>query len=148
MAMHVPNAHRVRTGRMASDNAHGNNGAFFVPNKVGPIGIRHIPLRVIASDGSGADEADPVRYWEHVSVSLPHRCPTWEEMAYIKGIFWDAEDAVMQLHPPASTYVNNHPYCLHLWRPTSVAIPLPPAIAVGIVGIDENQAQALTDICR
>jgi len=65
-------------------------------------------LRVIASAAGG---------WEHVSVSLRTRCPTWEEMCYVKGIFFGEEETVMQLHPPKSQYVNHHPYCLHLWRP-------------------------------
>ncbi|MCX8016811.1 MAG: hypothetical protein N2690_02735 [Rhodocyclaceae bacterium] len=50
----------------------------------------------------------------------------------MKALFWDDEDAVMQLHPPQSQWVNNHSYCLHLWRPTQQPIPLPPAILVGI----------------
>lgn len=82
-------------------------------------------IRVIAS----ADEGEG---WEHVSVSLPDRCPTWAEMCLVKGLFWLPEEAVMQLHPPESDYVNNHAFCLHLWRPTTAAIPLPPAIYVGV----------------
>jgi len=42
----------------------------------------------------------------------------------------------MQLHPPRSKWINNHPYCLHLWRPTKQEIPLPPEIAVGILGLE------------
>ena len=60
-----------------------------------------------ASEGAG---------WEHVSVSLPDRCPTWEEMSFIKNLFWDEEDFVIQIHPAGSDYVDLHPYCLHLWR--------------------------------
>lgn len=26
--------------------------------------------------------------WEHVSVSLRNRCPTWDEMCLVKDIFW------------------------------------------------------------
>ena len=86
------------------------DGAALIP---GPMR----PLTVIFSSGEG---------WEHVSVSTPGRCPNWDEMCVVKEYFWDAEDAVMQLHPPRSTYVNVHPNCLHLWRPTKTAIPLPP----------------------
>lgn len=81
--------------------------------------------------------------WEHVSITMldyrknkhgktVKRCLTWEEMCYIKDLFFKEEEAVMQLHPPKSDYVNNHPYCLHLWRPMKVEIPLPPSIMVGI----------------
>jgi len=50
----------------------------------------------------------------------------------VKELFWDPEDTVMQLHPPRSEWVNNMPYCLHLWRPVGLAIPRPPNITVGI----------------
>ena len=96
-------------------------GAFQIP---GPCGR---DLKVLASPGD-ANEGIP---WEHVSVSLSNRPPNWEEMCFIKDIFWDEEEAVMQLHPPKSTWINNHPYCLHLWRPMKQEIPLPPEIAVG-----------------
>lgn len=136
MTFHVPHHLRIRTGRAASTDAHGNNGAFWVPNlRVKGDRVRtHVPLRVIASEGFG---------WEHVSVSLPERCPIWQEMTYIKGIFWDPEDAVMQLHPPASTYVNNHPFCLHLWRPIEILIPLPPVEFVGVPELNHEQVRAL-----
>lgn len=64
--------------------------------------------------------------WEHVSVSLVNRCPTWDEMCFVKDLFWSPEETVVQYHPRASEYVNNHPYCLHLWRPIGVGLPLPP----------------------
>ena len=77
-----------------------------------------------ASDGGG---------WEHVSVSLSvKRCPDWEEMCMIKNLFWDPEDCVVQFHPPASEYINNHPYVLHLWRPIGKQIETPPSILVGV----------------
>jgi len=85
----------------------------------GAFKVGHIAC--IASSGCG---------WEHVSVSRANRCPTWEEMAHIKNLFWEEEDAVMQLHPPKSKYVNTHPFCLHLWRPKEADIPLPPTILV------------------
>lgn len=63
--------------------------------------------------------------WEHVSVSTEYRCPRWDEMNQIKDLFFEPHEAVMQLHPPKADYVNNHPYCLHLWRPVKVPIPMP-----------------------
>lgn len=35
--------------------------------------------------------------------------------------------------PFAADYVNNHPHCLHIWKPTETEIPTPPSILVGIV---------------
>lgn len=94
----------------------GNNGAFvFKKNGVG--------FYCIASDGGG---------WDHVSVSLDKkRCPDWEEMCMIKEMFWDSQDCVIQFHPPESEYVNNHEYCLHLWKPQDFGIPIPPSYFVG-----------------
>ncbi len=123
---HVPECSRILNGPLRSDATMGNNGAFFLAPK-----IAGRELWVIASDGMG---------WEHVSVHVANRAnklfmPTWDEMCYVKGLFWDAEDVVMQLHPAASHWVNNHPTTLHLWRPTAQAIPTPPDILVGIKGL-------------
>lgn len=76
-------------------------------------------FRCHASDGGG---------WEHVSV-VPlsgNNVPTWKEMCAIKEMFFEDEEAVMQIHPKKSEYVNVHKNCLHLWRPTGAEMPLPP----------------------
>jgi hypothetical protein len=75
-------------------------------------------LRIIASHGGG---------WNHVSVSMETRCPTWKEMCYVKDAFFEPEDCVIQYHPPKSKYKNLAPYCLHLWQPQEFDIPLPPS---------------------
>lgn len=76
-----------------------------------------VNLRVIASNGDG---------WDHVSVSTVSRCPTWEEMDFIKRRFFEDDEAAMQLHVPAADHINVHDFCLHLWRPHAGTIPLPP----------------------
>ena len=91
-------------------------------------------MSVIFSPGS--DEVP----WEHASVSYPDRCPTWEEMAWIKSLFWEDEEMVVQIHPRRSQYVTYHPFCLHLWRPIGLALPEPPTIAVGPVGVSLRRA--------
>lgn len=72
--------------------------------------------------------------WDHVSIAPYKRSytPSWDDMCQLKDMFFYEEEAVMQLHPPKSEYVNNVPNCLHLWRPTTEALPLPPSIMVGI----------------
>lgn len=120
---HVPEKYRITRDQVsaahanfATDKSAGNNGAFWVwLNKKGPT------FKAIACDGGG---------WEHVSVSLPDRCPTWAEMCAVKDLFWDEDDVVMQLHPAKSEHINAHPFCLHLWRPTETAIPTPPTAMV------------------
>ena len=61
--------------------------------------------------------------WEHVSVSLKKRVPTYAEMNFIKNLCWDPEDEVIHFFPKASQHVNVHEYCLHLWRPVGVKLP-------------------------
>ncbi len=65
-------------------------------------------LRVLSASDEG---------WDHVSVSLFHRCPTWDEMKLIKDLFFEKEELVIQIHPPKSKYINIGKTCLHLWRP-------------------------------
>lgn len=69
--------------------------------------------------------------FEHCSVSMPTRCPSWEQMCVMKELFWKDDEVCMELHPAKKDYVNNHPYCLHIWRPINQEIPLPPTIMVG-----------------
>ena len=72
--------------------------------------------------------------WEHVSVS-PYKkniIPSWEEMCQIKDMFWNDDEAVIQVHPPKEEYVNLKENCLHLWRCTYKEMVLPPSIFVGV----------------
>jgi hypothetical protein len=100
-------------------------GAFEIPSP-----IDGGKLRIIASVGAG---------WEHVSVSRKNRCPNWPEMSAIKNLFFGPDATVMQLHVPSRDHINDHPNCLHLWRPTRSDIPRPPCWMVGGIGkIDAN----------
>jgi hypothetical protein len=91
------------------------------------IKVKGQTLTVVASNGAG---------WDHISVSTPTRTPTWEEMCAIKDICFNDDECVVQYHPPKSQYVNNHPYCLHIWKQQGVAMPLPPSLLVGIKGVE------------
>jgi hypothetical protein len=98
---------------VGTDMGDRSNGYLFIPKR---------QMKVIFSNGGG---------WEHVSVSVIDRCPTWEEMEDVKRRFWEDSDTVMQLHVPVKDHRNCHPYCLHLWRPTNgQEIPRPPGIFV------------------
>lgn len=91
-------------------------------------GLISMPLwtgTIICSIGAG---------WEHVSVAPTKKriTPSWDDMCMIKDIFWNADEAVIQIHPPKSEYVNNMPNCLHLWRCTYKEMILPPKILAGV----------------
>ena len=140
--MKVPERYRITDHPLLASNAtYGNNGFFVIPHP--KVALYYFQCQV--SDGMN---------WEHVSVSLikhtgnvgkkkkyqmVERCCTWEEMCFIKSLFWHEENTVMQLHPPKSQWVNNHPYCLHLWRPTDIEIPLPLQIMVGSKSLNKSE---------
>ncbi len=120
---------RVVAGFFASGR--GDRCGAFVLRRAG------VYVQVIASDGADWPGALPA--WEHVSVSVypdglgrGHRVPTWDEMAWAKDLFWGPDECVVQFHVPAADHVNNHPSCLHLWRPVGADLPRPPAWAVGV----------------
>lgn len=101
-----------------------SNGWFEIPrsHKYGPLNI------LFSSGGSVVD-------WEHASVAVSPtniKPPNWEQMCFVKSMFWGEDEAVMQFHPPKTAYVNNHPGCLHLWKKKNHEFELPPSIAVGI----------------
>lgn len=106
------------------------HGAFEIP----PNGTRKRILRVIAT--AAMPELGPEGEWEHVSVhaydaSWDLECiPDWAEMAFIKDLFWNEDECVVQYHPSKKDYVNIHGCVLHLWKPTKETIPMPPKICV------------------
>ena len=111
----------LAAARMRAVPWRGLNGGYELQ---GPAGER---LRIIASTA----EFPTSQGWEHVSVSTRRRTPNWREMCWVKDLFWEPDETVMQLHPPEREWISNHPYCLHLWRHVSLEIPMPPSILVG-----------------
>lgn len=118
---HVPEKYRLTKGPAPSDASYGNNGDFAVPYK---RANRRFTLFVRASDQEG---------WEHVSVSIRKRpmvVPDWFMMDWIKKLFWDSDDVVVQYHPAERDHVNRHPGVLHLWRPIGIELPKPFTVMV------------------
>jgi len=117
-------AYRIRMGPMRSDESYGNNGQFLMPYPDGSSDL----LLVQISDGGG---------WDHASVTVrtvdgntAGRCPTWEEMCYVKEVFFRPDECVVQYHPPKSVNINAHDHCLHLWRPQNEHVVMPPTYMV------------------
>ena len=114
---------RIREGIQASDDYDGMCGAFNLYRS-------GVSMFAIASDG--VDQV--AEEWEHVSVSVIKvaRCPTWEEMCFVKDLFWKEDETVIQFHPDKAEYINHHPFVLHMWRKPGTTDTLPPTILVGI----------------
>jgi len=74
-------------------------------------------IKVMAATGDG---------WDHVSASLPHRCPTWGEMDALFRLFFREGETAVQFHVPRKQHVNCHEFCLHIWRPLDASIAAPP----------------------
>jgi hypothetical protein len=97
-----------------------NFGVFAVPSPIDP----RIILTVMVAPMS--------ELWQHVSVSTHRRCPNWPEMCKVKELVWGDDVTVVQFHPKKTEYVNNHQYCLHLWKKRDTEYALPPSIYVGL----------------
>ena len=87
--------------------------------------IERVDMSFVASWGGG---------WDHVSVAPLKKkiVPSWEMMCQVKDIFFEPDEAVIQIHPPKDEYVNNMPNCLHLWRANDKEMTLPPSFMVGL----------------
>ena len=109
----------------------GDGGAI----KLVQYGIRPV-LRVVLSWGLG---------WDHVSVSTLNRVPNYGEMRKVKALCFRDDETAMELHVPPADHVNNHEFCLHLWRPHDAAIPRPPYWMVGLPGVTHDQMQAMSE---
>lgn len=66
--------------------------------------------------------------WEHAFVDLHdlERTATWHEMNLLKRFYWNDSEAVIQIHPRQSEYVNLCKYRLHLWKQHDTDFELPP----------------------
>lgn len=109
------NHHRVKTPEVLNYfGSYGDHtcGVFEIPiPRTGAV------LKVVASSGDD---------WDHLSVSLPNRCPNWIEMEFAKRKFFNPEEVCMQLHVAEADHLSIHPHVLHIWRPQKKKIPLPP----------------------
>jgi hypothetical protein len=105
------NTPNVRAERHRTEGPAGSNNGFFL------IPRRTFDLHVMVGDGLG---------WDHVSVSVARvgeaaafRIPDYDELTFVKELFFRDDETVMHLWVPAAQHVNVHPHVLHLWRPQS-----------------------------
>jgi len=111
---------RVIRGAFATNKAHGNNGHFFIP-------YNSKYLLCIVSDGAG---------WEHVSFRIVNKKNTrswigdYRAMKFVKEMFWEDTECVVQYFPPKKDHINMHDNVLHLWKPTDQELPMPKKVMV------------------
>lgn len=65
------------------------------------------PLRIIVSIDVGL---------VHFSISCPDRYPTWDEIRDARYALLPNDLTMAMLLPPIEEYVNQHPFCFHLWQ--------------------------------
>lgn len=91
-------------------------------------------LRILSSGPAGNAEARvsaEIASWEHVSVSVaghPNLTPSWEEMDFVRHLFWRGDECILQFHPPTDKHISMAEV-LHLWKPP-YPTPLPPASTI------------------
>jgi hypothetical protein len=121
MNLDLLNKYRVTTGPLITYTrgyiGDDTCGFFHVPSP-----IDHAEMMVMAASGLG---------WDHVSVSRKNRCPNWLELEYVYRMFFREDETAIEYHVPMGDHVNQHPYCLHLWRSLDHEMPRPPSIMIG-----------------
>jgi len=84
------------------------------------INYKRYHLIVEAHQGDG---------WEHVSVHLdgPQRYPNWYELNFVKELFWDDVETVLQYYHKHDTDISKKKK-LHLWSKQNFEYELPPIL--------------------
>lgn len=110
--------YRSSSKTFPSDASYGMNGIFVIPDQ-----HKRSRLIVIASNQLS---------WEHISAHVrnENRVPSYADMCYLKSLFWDENEWVIQYFPAKDDHINVHPFVLHLWKPLGVELPKPPKIFV------------------
>ncbi len=124
------NAEARAYGRDFCDDDRSWVGIFRVPVVQSTGGYPKM-LVIVSRYVEGNQKLDANYPWNHVSASLPNKCPTWEDMCKLKDLFFEPHEVAMQLHPAQSDNISNHSYCLHIWEPVNDIIPMPPSAMVG-----------------
>lgn len=78
--------------------------------------------------------------WKRIQVSLLNWWhqqlkvfPTWDEMCAIKDIFFNDDEAIIEIHPSDEYKIYEKDYTIDLWKPLNKELPLPNPDLVGKV---------------
>lgn len=110
------NRWRIRKGKFASTEVDGWNGHFLVPLE-GELWL------VIISDGLG---------FKHLSVTNAQKkiLPGWNILTRLKDLFYGDDEWAVVYFPAKEEYIDDHPYCHHLWCPLNDLLPKPSIVLV------------------
>ena len=103
---------RVIRGPLATTVNDGLCGLFVLKS---PIDRK--PLVVLSWPAGLTD--DVTAKWDHVAVARKSRTPNWPEMCFVKSLFFDYTETVVQFHPAQSDAIGDKgglSRSLHLWR--------------------------------
>jgi hypothetical protein len=105
------NRWRIKTGAMASTELDGWNGMFLVP-------LEGELWHVMISDQMG---------WKHLSVTNAQKkmLPSWTVLGRLKDLFYGDDEWACQFFPAKEDYIDDHPFCLHIWKPLDEELPRP-----------------------
>ncbi len=91
--------------------------------QIGTIKIEGVEAKTYENGALRAivSQDPPDARW-HISISHPHRYPTWDEIKRSRYELIPDSVFMAMLLPPKSQYVNVHPNCFHLheWRDNEV----------------------------
>jgi len=78
--------------------------------------------------------------WKRIRVSLLNRWhrqvkafPTWDDMCIIKDLFFNDDEATIEIHPSDEYRIHEKDYTIDLWKPLNKEMPLPNPNLVGKV---------------
>ena len=121
---------RIRKGPLASDESYGLQGYFTLYVGQHPAGFDTIYC-IQSSNRHGWDHVSCYAIYFDYENNKRARIMGWMEMEYIRSLFFEDDEWVIQYSPPREKRVNVHPYVLHMWRPHDGELATPPQWMVG-----------------
>ena len=105
------NRWRIKTGSYGSTEVDGFNGAFLVP-------LEGELWHVIIADGMG---------FKHLSITNAQKrmLPNWTVLSRVKDAYCGDDEWAVLYFPAKDDYINDHPFCHHLWTPLNEPLPKP-----------------------
>lgn len=128
------NAYRVTEGEGATNDADGLNGNFTFKLKDAIVQVSFAGDEIPGWEHAVAvcfDKPSSSIISRFTSKEPEPRCPTNEEIMHIKRLFFDDDEAVVEIIPAKGNQTPWHPIARHLWHRTFSEFPMPLKTEVG-----------------